>query len=731
MRRASYGFIIILLFFSLPLAVFSEGYIDVTVEEGKAMIDSNPSLVVLDVRAQSEYDSGHLRNAKLIPHTELESRLGELNVNDHILVYCKLGGRSAIASQILVDNGFTDVYNMLGGITDWLSYGYPVYVKYTSIQQAINDASIGDEILISSGVYVENVVVNKTVLLMGENREGTIVNASIPTEPVFNITANHVVLRGLRISSSSQSDYGIYMRWREYVNIIDCEISSTTLGIFLQSSHNNLLTNCTISNNEKGVRINTGGGNTIENLEVHSNEDYGISTYHTSNTIISNCNTSMNRGPGINIYSSTTITIVGSISALNEDSYAGRGIRIYGSSYCNITKNQAFSNEGYGIFFDQNSTNNLVKENQITSNTYGIHLESSSSNTLFHNNLINNTVQVNSINSTNIWDDGYPSGGNYWDNYNGTDIQSGQSQNETGSDGLGDTPSLIDGNNTDHYPLMQPYYGTVRNLNSGSSYPSIQEAMDNANPSDRIYAFAGIYCEHLVVNKSLSIIGEHSNSTLIDGNAFGNTLRIIENNVNISQFTIRNAYNGISLENITRCIIDDNIITTNQGYGMTGKGENITIKDNTITKNGKGINLTLTNSAVHNNTIFHNNFLNHSIQQTSSLFENIWDNRCEGNYWSDYNGSDVDGDGIGDTPYVIDVNNTDHYPLMNPYWNPADINHDQEVDIFDVVTVCMAYSSTPPDLNWNCHCDIAKPYDVIDIFDVVLITSNYGEEYLP
>jgi hypothetical protein len=54
----------------------------------------------------------------------------------------------------------------------------------------------------------------------------------------------------------------------------------------------------------------------------------------------------------------------------------------------------------------------------------------------------------------NKWDNGYPSGGNYWSDYNGTDLYSGPYQNVTGSDGIGDTPYVIDANNTDHYPLM-------------------------------------------------------------------------------------------------------------------------------------------------------------------------------------------------------------------------------------------------------------------------------------
>jgi uncharacterized protein (DUF2141 family) len=54
----------------------------------------------------------------------------------------------------------------------------------------------------------------------------------------------------------------------------------------------------------------------------------------------------------------------------------------------------------------------------------------------------------------NTWDDGYPSGGNYWSDYSGTDVYSGPYQNVTGSDGIGDIPYVIDANNTDHYPLV-------------------------------------------------------------------------------------------------------------------------------------------------------------------------------------------------------------------------------------------------------------------------------------
>jgi len=64
-------------------------------------------------------------------------------------------------------------------------------------------------------------------------------------------------------------------------------------------------------------------------------------------------------------------------------------------------------------------------------------------------------------------------------------------------------------------------------------------------------------------------------------------------------------------------------------------------------------------------------------------------------------------------------------------WNPADVNRDLKIDIFDVVIACSAYNSTLSDNNWNPLCDIAEPYGVIDIFDIVTIAGSYGKEYNP
>jgi len=115
---------------------------DITVQVANDMINNNtayPDLLVLDVRTSGEFNTNHLYNATLIPLAELEGMLAELaSYNDtEIIVYCNTGFRSGQASDILIDNNyynFTKVYNMLGGISEWIAEGYDYWLN-----EAVND----------------------------------------------------------------------------------------------------------------------------------------------------------------------------------------------------------------------------------------------------------------------------------------------------------------------------------------------------------------------------------------------------------------------------------------------------------------------------------------------------------------------------------------------------------------------------------------------------------------
>jgi parallel beta-helix repeat protein len=127
----------------------------------------------------------------------------------------------------------------------------------------------------------------------------------------------------------------------------------------------------------------------------------------------------------------------------------------WGCNYNELLENN-ITNSIYGIYLEK-SDYNRISGNRITNcSSIGIYVTRSSDNIISNNNFINNAKHAYSSGSTNIWDDGYPSGGNYWSDYAGVDFYRGPYQNETGSDGLGDTSYVIDVNNRDNYPLMAP-----------------------------------------------------------------------------------------------------------------------------------------------------------------------------------------------------------------------------------------------------------------------------------
>ena len=131
------------------------------------------------------------------------------------------------------------------------------------------------------------------------------------------------------------------------------------------------------------------------------------------------------------------------------------------SNYATVARNLIVNNTLEGVGIGQGSSYNMVIQNNIVGNGYGIYIDlfgPSTQNTIFNNNIINNTQQIRiAPGSVNAWNGSYALGGNYWSDYTGLDQYSGLNQNMTGSDGIGDTPVVYDGNNTDSYPLMTPW----------------------------------------------------------------------------------------------------------------------------------------------------------------------------------------------------------------------------------------------------------------------------------
>lgn len=223
-----------------------------------------------------------------------------------------------------------------------------------------------------------------------------------------------------------------------------------------------LVNNCTISDNSfdgnaaVGINVDEGesimiSGNVIRNTQKDiTNQAYPIELLNVSRSKIIKNNISSNADT-VKIHLCADSVFDGNI--IGNNNAAGLYISISGN--CTFSSNYLFNNSDAGIQIWCSNGSSFVN-NRIQDCGVGISASYSFGNKIFHNDFVNNIEQVHSVGSANNWDDGYPSGGNFWSEYSGVDYFSGPYQNETGSDKMGDSPYAIDANNADYYPTMNP-----------------------------------------------------------------------------------------------------------------------------------------------------------------------------------------------------------------------------------------------------------------------------------
>jgi len=264
---------------------------------------------------------------------------------------------------------------------------------------------------------------------------------------------------------------------------------------------------------------------------------------------------------------------------------------------------------------------------------------------------------------------------------------------------------------------LNPFFGTTLYVGGSgpNNYSKIQDAVDNASAGDTIFVYHGLYNEHVLITKQITIKGEAEDETIINGSGTGNVIKIQADGVTVQQFTLQHGGIGLYIVHSSNQSISNNSITHNwEGIGLLDSSH-ITITRNSITHNGfEGINpvqttfTTITENIIidhlqgiylvqsventivgntfqsnsrgiesqqssNNNHIFHNNFFASDQNNAYDTCSNTWDDGYPsgGNYWDDYHGNDANHDGIGDTAYTIPGgSNRDQYPLMIPWNHP-------------------------------------------------------------
>ena len=105
---------------------------EVSAAQAKADLDAGKKFILLDVRSKEEFDAGHLPNAMHVSRGLLEFKIGRAipDKNANIILYCRTGARSALATRVLNEMGYVNAKNMAGAFKAWGTAGYPVYNRH-------------------------------------------------------------------------------------------------------------------------------------------------------------------------------------------------------------------------------------------------------------------------------------------------------------------------------------------------------------------------------------------------------------------------------------------------------------------------------------------------------------------------------------------------------------------------------------------------------------------------
>ena len=512
-------------------------------------------------------------------------------------------------------------------------------LNYTTIQGAINanETEDGHTILVDAGTYYEHVIVNKSLSLIGENRTATIIDGN-NTGTIVTVRANNTNITCFTVRNSGPHyygliedfDYGIYVDHANSCNLSYLTVMNNSFGLKLAYCHDITVCDNNITNNlARGIWLEYSYNCTLCKNRVTNNNSFGLVLDDSSGNILRENDMSDNKyNFGVAIGRENLSAMINDIDSSNRVN--GKRVYYFINEHDLTISPKTFPDVGYvGVI---NSTNVIIKDLNLTHNRHGMLLG-------YTNSCIVENVTI----SHNMW-----------------------------------------GICTIRVANITVFETLVSNCSTGIQFYDVDDG--NATCNTITSCGDGFYV-HSSRNCMLSR-NRVSNSTAFGIEATDSV------DITVCVNSVLSGNWGICVDYCNNLTIRGNNLSNNRDDGLVIRGaSNFTVSSNNILNNDRcGIWL----GGCRDGMIYHNNFVNNTDHVVFSVYSESYfiflDNGAEGNYWSDYLGIDLNHDGIGDTPHVIDANNQDNYPLMGMF---SDFKATPE---YHVQTIC---NSTISDFQFN------------------------------